>query len=79
MLALASLLLSGCAILRELGPAVEIEPMTPGEYIALKRGDILTSGKFSAATLETIRVAGLDGEGETGQRIAPRKRSEPSP
>ena len=51
MLALASLLLSGCAILRELGPAVEIEPMTPGEYIALKRGDILTSGKFSAATL----------------------------
>ncbi len=68
MLALASLLLSGCAILRELGPAVEIEPMTPGEYIALKRGDILTSGKFSAATLETIRVAGLDGDGEACTR-----------
>lgn len=34
--------------------------MTPGEYITLKRGDILTSGKLSAATLETIGVAGLD-------------------
>ena len=31
-----------------------------GQYIALKRGDILTSGKLSAATTETLRVAGLD-------------------
>lgn len=59
-LAAASLLLSGCAVLREFKPAVEVAAMTPGEYIALKRGDILTSGKLSAATLETIQVAGLD-------------------
>lgn len=60
VLAVASLLLSGCAMLREFKPAVEVAAMTPGEYITLKRGDILTSGKLSAATLETIRVAGLD-------------------
>ncbi|HHW1582392.1 MULTISPECIES: esterase/lipase family protein [Gammaproteobacteria] len=60
VLAVASLLLSGCAVLREFRPAVEVAAMTPGEYITLKRGDILTSGKLSAATLETIRVAGLD-------------------
>lgn len=56
----ASLLLSGCAVLREFKPAVEVAAMTPGEYITLKRGDVLTSGKLSAATLETIRVTGLD-------------------
>ncbi|HQR61316.1 MAG TPA: alpha/beta hydrolase [Methylophilaceae bacterium] len=60
VLAVASLLLSGCAVLREFQPAVEVAAMTPGEYITLKRGDILTSGKLSAATLEAIRVAGLD-------------------
>lgn len=60
---LATLLFGGCAILREFGPAVAVEARTPGEYIALKRGDILTSDKLSAATMETIRVAGLDGEG----------------
>lgn len=63
LLLAASLLLNGCAVLREFRPAVEVAAMTPGEYIALKRGDILTSGRFSAATLETIRVSGLDGEG----------------
>lgn len=60
VLAIATLLLSGCAVLREFKPAVEVAAMTPGEYITLKRGDILTNGKLSAATLETIRVAGLD-------------------
>ncbi len=59
-LAVASLLLSGCTVLSEFKPAVHVAAMTPGEYITLKRGDILTSGKLSAATLETIRVAGLD-------------------
>ena len=64
MLVLAALLLlNGCAILREFRPAVTVEAMTPGEYIALKRGDILTSGQFSAATTETIRSTGLDSEG----------------
>lgn len=54
------LLLSGCATLRQFGPSVQVGTVTPGQYIALKRGDILTSGKLSAATIETLRVAGLD-------------------
>lgn len=60
LLAAALSLLGGCAIVREFGPSVEARPMSPGEYIAIKRGDILTSGKLSAASIETIRVAGLD-------------------
>ncbi|WP_313499352.1 esterase/lipase family protein [Pseudoxanthomonas mexicana] len=59
-LAAVLVLLNGCAVLREFRPAVEVAAMTPGEYIALKRGDVLTGGEFSAATVETIRVAGLD-------------------
>ena len=39
---------------------MQVASVTPGQYIALKRGDILTSGKLSAATTETLRVAGLD-------------------
>ena len=54
------LLLGGCAILKEFGPSVEARALSPGEYIAMKRGDILTTGSLSAATAETIRVAGLD-------------------
>ncbi|WP_313147934.1 alpha/beta fold hydrolase [Stenotrophomonas sp.] len=54
------LLLSGCATLRQFGPSVQVASVTPGQYIALKRGDILTSGRLSAATTETLRVAGLD-------------------
>ena len=49
---------SGCATLSR--PAVKVRTLTPVEYITAKRGDILTTGKLSAATLETIRVAGLD-------------------
>ncbi|MGQ5314542.1 esterase/lipase family protein [Xanthomonas arboricola pv. corylina] len=52
--------LSGCTIFKEFGPSVTLEKVTPGQYIALKRGDILTTGQLSAATRETIRVAGLD-------------------
>ena len=52
--------LSSCAILREFQPAVALEAMTPGEYIALQRGDILTSGQLSSSTAQTIRVTGLD-------------------
>ncbi len=54
------LTLGGCATLRQFGPSVQVASVTPGQYIALKRGDILTSGKLSAATTETLRVAGLD-------------------
>lgn len=52
--------LGGCALLREFQPSVAVEPMSPGEYIALQRGDILTTGKLSALTAQTLRVAGLD-------------------
>ena len=58
--AAAMLLLGGCAVLNEFRPAVEATPMSPGEYIALKRGDILTTGGLSAATAQTIRVTGLE-------------------
>lgn len=58
--AVASLLLGGCSILREFGPAVEVHTLTAEEAIELKRGDILTRGKLSDATSQTLRVAALD-------------------
>ena len=57
ILVLMVALSTGCAALR---PAVKVRSVTPGEYIAARRGDMLTTGKLSAATRETIRVAGLD-------------------
>ncbi|VVD75776.1 lipoprotein [Pandoraea capi] len=45
--------LSGCAM-------VEVRSLGPEQYIAMKRGDILSTGKLSASTDQTIRVAGLD-------------------
>lgn len=57
LLLLLAILSSGCAVIR---PAVGVRTVTPGQYIAAKRGDILTTRQLSAATLETIRVAGLD-------------------
>ena len=59
---MAAVLLSGCAVVRGFAPAVQARPMTPAEYIAVKRGDILTQGKLSSATLETISVSGLGNE-----------------
>lgn len=53
-------LFNGCAVYRELQPAVRFDPMSAGEYIAMQRGDILTTGRLSAATVQTLRVAGLD-------------------
>lgn len=58
--ALAPLLLGGCSILREFGPVVEVHTLPAREAIELKRGDILTRGKLSDATVQTIRVAALD-------------------
>ena len=52
--------LGGCAILRKFDPAVQMTPMTPGQYITLKRGDILTTGALSQTTAQTLRVAALD-------------------
>ncbi|MEN1927613.1 alpha/beta hydrolase [Luteimonas sp. MJ250] len=61
-LALASclLLLGGCAILKEFAPRVEAQQLGPGEYIAIKRSDILTTDELSPATQAALRVAGLD-------------------
>ena len=59
-LVIAPLLLGGCSILREFGPVVEVHTLTAREAIELKRGDILTRGKLSDATVQTIRVAALD-------------------
>lgn len=58
LLLLMVALSSGCAALHP--AAVKVRTLTPVEYITAKRGDILTTGKLSASTVETIRVAGLD-------------------
>lgn len=50
---LATVLLSGCAMVR-------VSSLGPGQYIAMRRGDILSTGRLSAATRDTLRVAALD-------------------
>lgn len=50
---LALLLSSGCAM-------VTMKQVAPTDYLANKRGDVLTSGKLSAASQETLSVIGLD-------------------
>ncbi len=47
------LLSSGCAM-------VTMKQVAPTEYLANKRGDVLTSGEFSTASRETLSVIGLD-------------------
>jgi len=47
------LLSSGCAM-------VTMKQVAPTEYLANKRGDVLTSGTFSTASQETLSVIGLD-------------------
>jgi pimeloyl-ACP methyl ester carboxylesterase len=56
LLLLLTVLSSGCALM----PAVGVRTVTPSQYIAAKRGDILTTRRLSEATVETIRVAGLN-------------------
>lgn len=56
LLSITAALLTGCSTFR---PAVTTRAITPGEYLALKRGDVLTTGRLSGATRETINVAGL--------------------
>jgi pimeloyl-ACP methyl ester carboxylesterase len=53
-------LLAGCSILQQFEDRVTVNTVKPSEYIARKRGDILTGGKISQATLETINVAALE-------------------
>ncbi|WP_260287518.1 alpha/beta hydrolase [Xanthomonas sp. 3058] len=49
---LASLLASGCAM-------VKVQSRSSGDYIALTRGDVLSTGALSQAGSETLQVAGL--------------------
>ena len=53
------LMSSGCRTLQEFRPTVQTRALTPGEYIAVKRGDILTTGKLSAATVEILNLGAL--------------------
>jgi triacylglycerol esterase/lipase EstA (alpha/beta hydrolase family) len=55
--ALMLLALTGCSALKQFGPSVEVSTLSPGEYVALKRGDYLTLGTRSSATTEAISVA----------------------
>lgn len=66
-LLLLTLLSSGCAVLGPFAPAVDVRTVTPSQYITAKRGDILTTRRRSASTVETLRVAGLD----DGCRVEP--------
>ncbi|MEN4952838.1 MULTISPECIES: alpha/beta fold hydrolase [Stenotrophomonas] len=50
---LSLLLSSGCAM-------VTMKQVAPTDYLANKRGDVLTSGKLSAASQETLSVIGMD-------------------
>ena len=49
------LTLNGCAM-------VQVSSMKPTDYIALQRGDVLTTGKLSLATQDALNVASLDEE-----------------
>lgn len=61
LLALLLPLLHGCSVMQAFAPPVEVRQLKPSQYIALKRGDVLTTGHMSLATQETVTVAGLDG------------------
>ncbi|MFT4066093.1 esterase/lipase family protein [Paraburkholderia sp.] len=50
---LATSLLSGCAM-------VTVSSLGPEQYIAMRRGDILSTGRLSATTRDTLHVAALD-------------------
>ena len=52
--------LGGCAIVSEFKPSVTVRAMAPDEYVALRRGDVLGTGKLSALTVQALRVAEID-------------------
>ena len=68
----AAALLSGCA-------AVTVSAISPADYLQQRRGDILTTGKLSAAASEVLRIIGSDiaaCEANTGSCRADLARSE---
>lgn len=52
--------LNACSILKQFDSPVAVRAMNTDEYIKIKRGDVLTSNTPSTASIETIKVAGLD-------------------
>jgi pimeloyl-ACP methyl ester carboxylesterase len=50
---LVAALLSGCAMVR-------VNSLGPQQYFAMRRGDVLSTGRLSAGTQATLRVAALD-------------------
>lgn len=57
---LCSALLNACSTLKQFDSPVAVRSMNTDEYIRIKRGDVLTGNTPSAASIETIKVAGLD-------------------
>lgn len=54
-------ILSGCSLLlSDFQPSVAVSNIKPQDYIAQQRGDVLTTGKLSLQTRQTILVSGLD-------------------
>ena len=51
----AALLLCGCA-------GVTVGSISPAEYLAQRRGDVLTTGKLSTSAQEVLRVIGTDAD-----------------
>ncbi|MDZ4360101.1 MAG: alpha/beta hydrolase, partial [Variovorax sp.] len=54
-LLLALSLLTGCA-------GVTVGTISPAEYLAQRRGDVLTTGKLSSSAQEVLRVIGSDAD-----------------
>jgi pimeloyl-ACP methyl ester carboxylesterase len=52
---LAAALLAGCA-------GVKVGSISPADYLAQRRGDVLTTGKLSTSAQEVLRVIGSDAE-----------------
>ncbi|MFM9923762.1 alpha/beta hydrolase [Variovorax sp. H27-G14] len=51
----AAMLLTGCA-------GVKVGSISPADYLAQRRGDVLTTGKLSTSAQEVLRVIGSDAE-----------------
>lgn len=54
-LLLAAALLTGCA-------GVKVGSISPADYLAQRRGDVLTTGKLSTSAQEVLRVIGSDAD-----------------
>lgn len=55
-----ALLLGGCALVSERQPAVSVRSLAPADYVTQRRGDVLSTGRLSALSAQTLRASGLD-------------------